>query len=316
MNPITLAEIDAQFPPLAIFPAQLSWTMAAEVAYADPPRQAISFVPKFPGCNANIAGTDVLWDVLALHESALRPGGHLLLNCVCGYAPDADIEAPVFVSHPDPETIIWEIDAMALRPALDESWHDKNGFLRLIFTRKEYEAEIRSMLRSIKIASSAGPAIETLDPDIDGDAYAQALALDSDGIWEREPILPPGTSLEFSFKGVDIFSANGQRDGLWPSHLFPAWSVHAAFLRWMQFVHRGFALKYVCEELGIDADLSRFSRLHQQDCFFLLHESERRACDQAGEEFVRLLAAYFAIGDMAPGVNVAYRPCGLPAVLP
>lgn len=317
MNNNALSWVDAQYPPLAILPARLGWTMVTEVAYADPPRLAIGLAPAFPGCNANLEHRrEILWDILRLYESARCPGAYWVLNCTCGYGPDAEIELPVFVSHPNPETIVWEIDIAGLRPVLEERWQRERGFLRLIHDRREYEAEIRAMLRTIQAACTDELPVETLDPDVQGCAYEAALEIDSEATWGQEPVLPACTLVEFSIQGADVHAIDGKRTRRWPNWLFPAWSVHAAFERWMGFVYSGSALPYVCEEQGIAADLARLVGPDRQNDYFLLRESDRLACDLAGKAFVRLLAEHYAASSRTVGVTFAYRPCQIPALLP
>lgn len=57
----------------------------------------------------------IVFDLLDLFHSAQRPGSYFLLNCACGYPPDAGIEEMVLVSHPDANTVIWELDVRGPR---------------------------------------------------------------------------------------------------------------------------------------------------------------------------------------------------------
>jgi hypothetical protein len=299
--------------PLAEWPARLGWSLARKVIHSEPPGLCICFIPDFPGCNAAIAETGIVWDVLALYDSARRPGGYFLLNSDCGYPPDSYIEEVVFVSHPNADTIVWEIDIRDLRPSLAPHWQDEDNCLRLVFEREQYEADVRSMLREARAASSPDLPVEELEPDVQGLAFEQMCALDCEGQWTREPVLSPGTIVEFGFFGSNVFMIDGNLEWRWPTRLFPRWTVNARFKQWIRFAHRGYALRYALGDDGAIADLSRFSGETEQNKFVLLHESERAACDRAGEELALLLKASFAEGETAPGVEVKYRPCDIPA---
>lgn len=301
--------------PLAELPGRLGWTLAREIIHSEPPVLCIRFIPDFPGCNAAIGEAGIVWDVLALHDSARRPGGYYVLNSDCGYPPDSDIEGVVFVSHPDAGTIIWEIDVRDLRPALAPLWQDEDNCLCLVFERERYESDIRSMLREARAAGSPDLPVEELEPDVQGLAFEKMCALDCEGQWVREPVLPPGTTVEFGFFGSELLTIDGNHEWRWPTRLFPRWAVSARFKQWIRFAYRGCALRYVLEDEGIVADLSRFSGKTEQNNFVLLRESERAACDRAGEELALLLNAAFAEGETAPGVEVRYRSCHIPALL-
>lgn len=300
---------------LAELPGRLGWTPEGDVIYSDPPSLCVHFTPAFPGCNVAIAEEGIVWDVLALYDSARRPGGYDLLNSDCGYPPDSGLEEMVFVSHPNANTIVWEIDVHGLRPALADHWQDGDNCLRLVFERAQYEADIRAMLREARGTGSADLPVEEIEPMVRGLEFEQVCALDCEGQWEREPVLPPGTLVEFGFFGAEILTIDGKRDYGWPTRLFPRWAVSASFKQWLRFVCRGCALRYALGEEGAVADLSRFTAETEQSSFVLLRESERAACDRAGEELALLLKASFSEGETAPGVEVIYHPCRIPAVL-
>ena len=301
--------------PLAELPARLGWTLARKIIHSDPPGLCIRFIPDFPGSNVAIAETGIVWDVLVLYDSARRPGGHFLLNSDCGYAQDSGIQERVFVSHPNAETIVWEIDVRDLRPSLAPHWQDGDNCLRLVFGREQYEADVRSMLRQARAAGSPDLPVEELEPDVQGLAFEKMCALDCDGQWPREPILPPGTTVEFGFFGSGLLTIDGNHEWRWPTWLFPRWAVYARFKQWIRFAHRGYALRYALGKEGVVADLSRFSGEAERSNFVLLHESGRLACHRAGKELALVLKASFAEGETAPGVEVRYRPCDIPAAV-
>lgn len=301
--------------PIAEHPARLDWKLEYDTIYADPPWLIVRLVPGFPQCNPTINETSIVFDLFDLFNSAKRPGGYFLLNCTCGDSSHAGIEEMVFVSHPDADTVIWELDVPGLSPALADCWQSENGFLRLVFNREEYETDIRAMLGDVRSAGSASLPVERLEPNFQGLAYERAMALRCDEYWPREPVLRAGTLLEFGLFGPNLLLINGKPDLGWPIRLFTRWSALAAFKRWIGYVSRGYALRY---EFGDDAsgiNLSWFTEPERRNDFFLLRETERTACDKAGAAFVRTLRACFAEGATAPGVKVRYRACRSPAVL-
>jgi len=299
--------------PLAECPARLGWTLADETTYADPPWLTVRLVPSFPECHPAINETGIVFDLLDLFHSAQRPGSYFLLNCTCGYPPDAGIEEMVLVSHPDANTVIWELDVSGLGPVLEDYWAWHNGFLRLIFQRAEYETDLRAMLRDVRSAGSTALPVEEVDPG-GCSAYERVMALHDEKLCLREPLLPAGTVLEFGLFGLNLLVIDGKPDLGWPVRLFTRWSALAAFKQWIGYVSRGYAIRYEFgEEAGVD--LSWFTEPERRNDFFLLRESERTACDAAGEALIRTLRACFAEGETAPGVTVRYQACRSPAVL-
>ena len=299
--------------PAAEFPGRFGWRLVSETIYAEPPWQSVGLVPEFPGCNPAIAETGILWDVLEIHAAAARPGAYYVLNCGCGYPPDSGLEAPVFVSHPDEDTIIWEIDCKACAPALIPVFSGNSGSVRRVFARQDYEAEVEAMLRAIRTAGSPGVPVEELEPDVDGMAFERAMALEAPA--PRRPVLPPGTALEFGFFGSSLFALDGKPDPNWPVHMFPRQAVYAAFQNWLRFVRRGFTLKFAFDDNGEVPDLAAFTSEAVCNDFFLLRESERTACNRAGAELVSLLRQAFEENRTASGVVVTCRACDCLSVL-
>lgn len=301
--------------PLAERRARLAWTIAHETIFSEPPVRHVRFIPTFPCCNPAIADAGIVWDLLTLAACGRRPGGYDVLNCQCGYEPHAGIEEMVFVSHPDPASVVWEIDARDLATALAPEYSGRDGYVRLVFGRLEYESDVCAMLDALRSAAAVAPAIEELYPDERGMAYEAALALDCAQPWTREPILAPGTVVEFGFRGEDLCAIDGKPDRGSPKRLFPRWSVKAAFETWIRRACRGFAVPYATQDSRAVADLARYTEPAVQNHFFLLRESSRAACDRAGEDLAAQLRACFREGATAPGVEVRYRACDLAAVL-
>jgi len=305
---------------LAEFPSDIAWKLSQQVLYYDlsqrarPTGQIISFAPGFTGCNPDIEAHGIVWDPVELWKSACQPGGYYLLNSDCGYPPDAEIETPIFVSHPDAGTIIWELDGEALQWALEDIWR-KRGFLRLVFRRADYEAAIRGMVDAAKAANVPELPVEELKPNCSkGEAYETLMALDFTTSISPEPVLPDSTILEFGFKGSELCFVDGQAYPHWPERLFTRWEVHAAFKRWAAFVSRGYALQCYPDEVASgEIDILTIMQDERRNDFFLKSSAQREACDKAGKHLAACLRSAFAEGASAPDVEVRYRPCLLRA---
>ncbi len=224
---------DLDFPsPLAELPARLGWRLERDFywdAEGRPDSLILRFAPDMPGVFAT-AGRDIVLDPHALYASARRPGGLDLLTCSCGIADDAGIQSPVFVSHPDAGTLVWELDIAGLGPALDEGWRGGAGYLRLIFKRQAYRASILDMVRAARAADGAPLPVEELEPDRRGDAWERLLELDrAETLWTPEPLLPPGSVLGVADDGR--LWLDGQPWRGCPPRLFTRWAVYEAYQR-------------------------------------------------------------------------------------
>lgn len=215
--------------PLAEMPARIGWhIIITELIHDDPPYLVMQSIPNFPGCCDKLDERGMVWDVLVLIDSAKRPGAYQLLTCDCGYAPDAGLDETVLVSHPDEQTVIWELDIAGLRPALDDSFADvASGFIRLVFRREEYESDIRAMVSGLQcVGRTSFPVqpetdkyglqslfqsygfqspdqttimVEELEPNTKGVALERLLEMDANAPWSREPMWSRNTVVEFGF---------------------------------------------------------------------------------------------------------------------
>ena len=199
----------------AELPARLGWRIVfGGIIFDDPPYLLLRAIPVFPGCSPRLQDEPIVWDIFSLIDSVQRPGAHQVLTCSCGYAPDADLEKPVLVSHPDAEIVVWELDIAGLRPALDQRFAQvERGFVRLVFSRDEYEADIRKLLRELQRSASTSVdkndlrdvpnlhhliddysdltmvQVEELEPNTRGGmALERLLALDAEGVWTRQAL--------------------------------------------------------------------------------------------------------------------------------
>lgn len=307
-------------PPLAELAAKLDWLLEEEPLYWDEAdREKITgkclrFHPRFPECNPAL-DEDVLWDPLALCASTRTPGAYSLLTCSCGVDDHAGIDKPIYVSHPSPNSIAWEIDTRGLAPALAPTWHDQPGFLRLIFGREAYQASIQTMIDAAKAAHSEALPVEELEPDKKGLAFEKLLAADSDGsLGKRQALFDSNSTLEIGCFGSDLLLLNGRPERRWPTALFPRWQCDAAFDRWLVFLRRGYGLARNSGQPSGEIDIDEITKGERRNDFFLLSAARRSDCNAAGEELAAQLRAAWAESGAAPGVEVRYRPIRAPAV--
>lgn len=318
-------------------PARLGWQVRySDVVFTEPPYAVVQVTPVFPGCHPDLFERGIVWDPFALLEAARRPGGHQVLTADCGYAPDVYIEELVQVSHPDVDTIVWELDLQGLRPALDVAVTGgaQDGFVRLVFARDAFEADLRALLGEVQTrarapvpldelaqaydwdamgwgqAARAHLAVGEFEPDLKGRALEGLLALDVGAAWPREPVWPPGTVVAFGyFEGVTghtLLRVNGlPPEPAWPGWFFPRWEAMNAFRRWVNWTVREFSGPASLQPIGRDA--------HRANLRFLRHEADSKACHDAGRRLAQVLQATLHEGCTAPGVTVRYVECPLAA---
>lgn len=260
---------------------RLDFRLALRVIDDDPPSQVVRLIPVFPEIRADIeAKTTIVWDLPQLCESIRRPGGYHVLNCECGISDHSGLTGLAFVAHPDNETVAWEIDIPDHAPALHEGWHGQAGFLRLHFRRTDYETDIRAMLAAVLSAGSPELPVEEYEPDNHhGEAYEHLQLLATANDWSRQPIFPPGSTLEFLPRQQDVVLDSKPWRGYTP-RLFTRWAIMQAYIHW--------------------------TRLHWQDG--QLRIDDPAVCEEAGREFVAALRQSYREGVTAPDVIVNYRP--------
>lgn len=310
--------------PLYELPARLGWQKCyGEIIFhPDAPYLILSLTPVFPFCSDQLAERGIVWDLWRLMESVRSPGAHYILNSECGYPPDAYLEQAVLVSHPDRNTVVWELDIPGLRPALEEAVSDEEGHIRLIFTRDEYESDIRAMLRDVQMASRATVPVEAprntyghpflvsnypdlrqlpigeVEPTVHGDLDLEEFAvLDAGAEWPRAPLFATGTVLEIGFFGHELQRLDGHVRHDWIGRWFTRWEVLAAFRRWIEYVSRRFALRWYGIQEAVCGDPNEFVLLPA-------HDSD--ACHRAGEAFADALRRALSEAETAPGVTVRY----------
>jgi len=287
--------------PLLILPARLGWVLGRSFIYGNrgsnlPTEQMLKFIPALE-CGLELAGEhgDIVLDLKALFESARKPGGYFLLTCECGYADDADIKELIFVQHPSPDMIAWELDIQGLRSALvKEAWlTHQDGYVRLIFDRSQYVADLHRMVVDVQ---QANKELELYELAGRGDYgfVEELLAFDFDAPIVAEAIFPPGSHLEFRLEGDEYCWLNGKKLKGWPPHYYPCWEINRAFKKWTQFFQRGYA--------------------GNPNLLYLPDENDRAACDAAGNELAKMLQKGIDESGNSPQVTVSYSPCLLPAI--
>ncbi len=320
--------------PVFEVPARLGWRLRHGEIMLDPdaPILTYSLTPIFSGCADKLALSDIVWNLWALMDSVRRPGAHDILTCVCGYPPDAHLEEAVLVSHPDDETVVWELDIQGLKPALAEVPTDLEGFVRLVFRRPEYEADIRAMLREVRRVQGASLPVTDLvevhgygflveyhpeirhvvadlfEPTVHGDDDGAAFArLDAEADWPREPLFPPGARVEIGFFGDAFYMVDGRASHVWIERWFTRWAVLDAYRQWDDPFVRAFALPRIYPGMKAPAGVARNE-------FVLLPGRDIETCHRAGEAFAAALQHAFLEGSTAPDVSVRYRRQELPRV--
>ncbi len=287
--------------PLLMLPARLGWKLGRSFIYANgggnpPTEQVLKFFPSLE-CGLQMAGEfgDIVLDLKALFESARKPGGYFLLTCECGYADDAGIKELIFVQHQSLDKIVWELDIQGLRSALvKEEWlTHQDGYVRLIFDRSQYVADLHRMVDEVQRANKELELYE-LAGSGDYSFVEELLAFDFDAHIVSEPIFPPGSHLEFRLEGDEYCWLNGKKLRGWPPHHFPRWTINLAFKKWVELFQRGYA--------------------GNPNQFYLPNENDRAACDAAGHELTSMLQRSIDESGNLPQVIVSYSPCLLPAI--
>ncbi|MCU0753817.1 MAG: hypothetical protein MUE46_01675 [Xanthomonadales bacterium] len=311
-------------PPLHILRGRLGWRVQiSEVDWAEPVSLVMQAVPEFPGCAANLPAADIVWDLGALLASVIRPGAHQLLNCTCGYAPDAYLEGAVHVSHPDRDTVVWEMDVPGLRPALDPILaSEPEGYLRWVFDRSDYEGSLRRLIRDLqdharigcllgelpddvwdieslrgRLADDHRLPITTLQPTFADLRLERLMALDPDADWMPEPLCPAGTRIDIGVfpdgERDEFLRVDGRRDPGWMGRYFTRHEVDRRFREWVAYLD--FAYDHKAKLPGVSP--------HRR---VLRDEADRAPCHAAGCAFAETLSASLREGRTAPGVEVRY----------
>lgn len=279
--------------PLLTLPARLGWILDRSFIWGNggdkpPTEQVLKFMPALD-CGLQLGGEhgDIVLDLLPLLESACKPGRYFLLTCECGIADDADIYEQIFVQHPAPDKIVWEVDVQGLRAALvKETWlTQQDGYVRLVFDRAQYEADLRRM---VAVAQEENARLELYEIAGRGDYgfVEKMLAFDFSAPFVAEPALPTGSHLEFRLEENEYCWLDSKKLGGWPPHYFPCWNANRAFKQWVQHFNRGYA--------------------GHPNHFYFRSEAEREVCDADGREMVEVLRCCLEAASYLWGGTVSY----------
>jgi hypothetical protein len=318
--------------------ATLGWTLRHDSITFDSvePYVTVNLIPKFPFCSADISDDTVVWDLEYLIHSVKQPGACQILNCTCSCADCAGIEDLVYVSHPDDDTVIWEMDIPSFKVALDNTLNDET-FIRLVFHRESYEASIRAMLREVQAAirtpypveafpddrqeslSKEYPGIEQVpvdgyEPDYGYDHFERIAALDLDEPWPRQPLFPEGTHIDIGLFGQELYLVNDSAQRSWITYMITRWEARCAFERWMDTVTRRYALEPrfagflgpSCVSISDAIDHKGNPDAPDPNAFIPMPDMDESLCHRAGDTFAREMARCFSEGATAPGVIVRY----------
>lgn len=189
------------------------------------------------------------------------------------------------------------------------------GFLRLIFSRDDYQWSIQAMIDAAKTANSPALPVEELEPNRSGQAFEELLASDRDGtLGKRQALFDSKGTLEIGCFGSELLLLNGRPERRWPIALFPRWQCDAAFDRWLDFLQRGYQITQIAGQPSGEIDIAEISKGERQNDFFLFRAAQRNDCNAAGEELAAQLRAAWAESGAAPDAEVRYRPITAPAV--
>ncbi len=303
-------------------PARLGWRKNFTQIIFDPDQPYVEFslTPEFPWCSEELAKRGIVWSLRDLLASVRTPGAYQLVTCTCGYAPDAGLEERICVSHPDAESVVWEIDIKGLAPALADTLANIEGFICLRFVRDEYEVDIRAMLREVQetaykpvslaqMAAANGieylrseyPAClslpaEVFEPGERGCDLEDFVVMDCEAPWGRKPVLRAGRLLEIGLFDDWLARVDGNVDKDWIGRWFTRWVTLAAFRTWDAYFFRRYGLNGVL----LEADEVRPNGI------VMSFNDALEACHVAGEHLAAAIQAQFDEGETAPGLVVRY----------
>ena len=284
-------------------------------------------IPIFPFCANDLKKMPIVWEPKSLVRSYTLPGAYELITCSCGEAGHAGITGQVYVSHPDEQRIIWEINISDFKPALCSELQDKEGYIRFVFLRKEYKKILVNMDSTMKMVSDnflyqyeikqltdskwineipldTRITVEYFGPNEEEiqEFHKQILCLDE----ERKPLFSPGTIIEIGLFKEELFQINGVVSNDWLEQYFTRFTVKEAFNSWMKTACRRYAQK-TKNVLSAPHFMSIMGNNDPKRNEFVLQDGfTLEDCHRAGRHFVEVFAASLKEGNTAPGVNVQY----------
>ncbi|MEI3479552.1 MAG: hypothetical protein V8Q84_11210 [Bilophila sp.] len=298
------------------------------ICYDDSEYEAtLLYIPVFPFCANDLKTIPAVWEFKSLVRSYIRPGGYELITCSCGEAEHAGITGCVYVSHPDNQRIVWEINISDFEPVLCSELQGKKGYIRFVFLREYYKKSLKSMYKTMKmlsdnflypheikpltdtkwidsIHSDTLISVECFGPYKDDiqELHKQILCLNQ----EINPLFSPGTTIEIGLFKEKLFQINGMTSNDWLGWYFTRLAVKEAFDSWMQTVCRRYSKK-TKNALSAPHFMSVMGNEEPKRNEFVLRDSfTLEDCHRAGRHFVEVFAASLKEGNTAPGVNVQY----------
>lgn len=285
------------------------------------------FIPKFPFCAKDLKEYPIVWEPERLVRSYTTPGSYELITCSCGESEHAGITGCVYVSHPDDQIILWEMNISDFKPALCPELQDKKGYIRFEFFRENYRKSLINMYTTMKMLSDnflypdeiksltdakwinkiqpdTRIAIECFGPygeDIQ-EFHQQILCLQQ----ERNPLFPPGTTIEIGLFKEELFQINGVIFKDWFEQYFTRLAVKEAFDSWMKTACRRYAQK-TKNVLSAPHLMSIMGNDDPKRNEFVLRDGfTLEDCHRAGRHFAEVFAMSLEEGDTVPGVAVGY----------
>jgi hypothetical protein len=307
-------------------PARLDWHPLIESVIFDDTQVTAypAFEPSFPHCAAPLFELDIVLDIRALIDSAVRPGGYFLLTCTCGYGEHAGLNDQVHVAHPNPNQIVWELDIELLAPALD-SRLKAPGFLRLVFDRPDYLASVRRLLAhareiaetpqplslchdqeepGVVLARAAGHSmlvVDGIDPGFDNDdSLSHLVSSTADIDWTARSMVAANSLIEIGLFGPEPCRVTGDNEPGYITHWFTRHAVARAWDAWpatRHWINRSKARKQNLPIPDPDADRSHFT---------IALGADPAKFHRLGQRFAELLQASLAEGQTSPGPRVIY----------
>jgi len=200
---------------------KLDWHLDVRKTYSDPPGHDLFFQPRlqlssertkyeidtgktqdplpFSAGENVFDNDDLVWDIGALVKSTIEPGGYHVFNCSCGFPEDTDIHERVCVSHPDKETIAWEMDIKGYDAWWSSDLQGKSGYIQFLFNRSEYEASINLMLEAIDEYIKSKIPVDEIPPSHD--------FVDNEKVWLsdlKNSIRQPRKALLHTIKDIKL----------------------------------------------------------------------------------------------------------------
>lgn len=131
------------------------------VVYMDPPEAGLLIHPRISGMRLQHLDDELCIDLKALLHSVDNEGEDYLLSCSCGWAPDAEINAPIAFTHPDEQVICWHFETSMHETLFEDDLPDDSR-VTLRFERRAYIDTVQRMQREVAAWLAEPAAVEAL----------------------------------------------------------------------------------------------------------------------------------------------------------